>query len=92
VLEAMAFGKPIIGSRIGGIPEQIEDGTTGLLFEMGNTVELTEKMAHLTDNAELRDQMGCAARRKLELEFSLTEHNYRLLDIYSFLTGDQAQH
>lgn len=92
VLEAMAFGKPIIGSRIGGIPEQIEDGKTGLLFEMSNTAELAEKMEILAGNAELRNQMGRAARRKLEQEYSLAEHNHELLDIYSFLTGDEARH
>jgi len=88
VLEAMAFGKPIIGSRIGGIPEQIEDGKTGLLFEMGNVAELAEKMELLAGDAELRDQMGRAARSKLEQEYSLAEHNRQLLSIYSeLLTG-----
>jgi glycosyltransferase involved in cell wall biosynthesis len=85
VLEAMAFGKPIIGSRIGGIPEQIEDGKTGFLFEMGNVAELAEKMEFLAGDAELRDQMGRAARRKLEQEYSLAEHNRQLLSIYSEL-------
>ncbi len=85
VLEGMAFGKPIIGSRIGGIPEQIEDGKTGFLFEMGNTTELAAKMKLMAGNAELRDQMGRAARRKLEQEYSLAEHNRQLLEIYSGL-------
>ncbi|MDO8947210.1 MAG: glycosyltransferase family 4 protein [Desulfocapsaceae bacterium] len=88
VLEAMAMGKPIIGSRIGGIPEQIEDGKTGFLFEMGNTTELAAKMEILAGDAGLRDQMGRAARRKLEQEYSLAEHNQSLLDIYSCLTDD----
>ena len=54
VLEAMAFGKPIIGSRIGGIPEQVEDGKTGLLFEMGNVEQLARKMKILAEDNELR--------------------------------------
>ena len=77
-----------MGSRIGGIPEQIEDGRTGLLFEMGNTAELAANMALLTGDAEVRDQMGRSARKKLEQEFSLAEHNQSILDIYSCLTGD----
>lgn len=85
VLEAMAFGKPVIGSRIGGIPEQVEDAKTGLLFEMGNVDELTEKMTLLVNDPELRDHMGRAARRKLELEYSLAEHNKQLLKVYSSL-------
>ncbi len=82
VLEAMAHGKPVIGSRTGGIPEQIEDGKTGLLFEMGNANELAEKMDDLAADAELRKTMGLAARKKLEKEYSLAEHNRRLLTIY----------
>jgi glycosyltransferase involved in cell wall biosynthesis len=87
VLEAMALGKPVIGSRIGGIPEQIKDGKTGFLFEMGNTDELAAKMEMLSTNKELRLRMGKAARRKLEQEYSLQAHCEGLLDIYSELLG-----
>ena len=85
VLESMALGKPIIGSRIGGIPEQIEDGKTGLLFEMGNENELKEKMITLINNPELRSKMGKAARQKLEDEYSLENHCQKLLNIYTRL-------
>lgn len=85
VLEAMAFGKAIIGSRIGGIPEQIQDNKTGLLFTPKNTTELTEKMGLLFNNIQLRKQMGYAARKKLEKEYALADHNYRLLELYSTL-------
>lgn len=87
VLEAMAFGKPIIGSRIGGIPEQIEDGKTGFLFEMGNGAELTVKMDTLAANKELREKMGCAARKKMEQDYSLAKHCHDLIDIYHGLTA-----
>ncbi len=89
VLESMAFGKPVIGSRIGGIPEQIEDGKTGLLFEMGNENELKEKMAFLYDNQGVRQEMGQAARQKLENEYSLEHHCQGLLNIYSQLLQNQ---
>jgi len=87
VLEAMAFGKPIIGSRIGGIPEQVEDGKTGLLFEMGNVQQLSRKMEVLAEDKELRKEMGRAAREKLEREYSLKNHCEGLLDIYNELLG-----
>lgn len=83
VLEAMAFGKPVIGSRIGGIPEQINDGETGLLFEMGNSKELSFKIEHLINNPQLRRKMGEAGRIKAEIEYSLEDHNNNLLEIYS---------
>ncbi len=89
VLESMAFGKPVIGSRIGGIPEQIEDGKTGFLFEMGNENELKEKMAFLYDNPGMRQKMGRAARQKLGNEYSLKHHCQGLLNIYSQLLQNQ---
>ena len=87
VLEAMAFGngKPIIGSRIGGIPEQIDDGKTGFLFEMGNVEELAQKMKSLASDKDLRCVMGKAARRKLEKEYSLQAHCTDLIHIYNEL-------
>jgi len=87
VLEAMAFGKPVIGSRIGGIPEQVEDNQTGLLFKMGNRAELAEKMEHLAARPELRTAMGAAARLKLEEQYSLVRHNEELLKMYNHLLG-----
>lgn len=85
VLEAMAYGKPIIGSRIGGIPEQIEDGKTGFLFEMGNVEELAEKMTLFAESAELRKEMGKAARKKLVKEYSLDDHCTKVIEIYQEL-------
>jgi glycosyltransferase involved in cell wall biosynthesis len=83
ILEAMAFGKPVIASRLGGIPEQINDGETGMLFENGNVVELAEKMDLLFSDVRLREQMGRAARRKVEKEYALVDHNRQLLTIYT---------
>ncbi len=82
VLEAMALGKPVIGSRIGGIPEQIDDGRTGLLFEMGNVEELVAKMQALASDSILRAAMGQAAREKLEKYYSLTRHCRQLISLY----------
>jgi glycosyltransferase involved in cell wall biosynthesis len=87
VLEAMAFGKPIIGSRIGGIPEQVEDNKNGFLFEMGNVEQLARKMGVLAEDKVLRKEMGQAGREKLEREYSLQDHCAGLLDIYSELLG-----
>ena len=85
VLEAMALGKPIIASRIGGLPEQISDGETGLLFEMGNTTDLANKIRTLADNPTLRAAMGQAARIKLENEYSLKDHCASLVQLYEKL-------
>jgi glycosyltransferase involved in cell wall biosynthesis len=82
VLEAMAMGKPVIGSRTGGLPELIDDGKTGLLFEMGNIEELGKKMKALAQDRAMRISLGKAARRKVESEYSYQKHCRGLLEIY----------
>jgi len=82
VLESMALARPVIGSKIGGIPEQIEDGVTGYLFEMGDTGSLAEKMQSLWLNQEIRHNMGIAARQKMERDYSLKSHLENLMIIY----------
>jgi glycosyltransferase involved in cell wall biosynthesis len=85
VLEAMALAKPVIGARIGGIPEQVEDGVTGLLFPSGDKEALGQAMACLWSDPPLRTRMGAAARVKLEREYSLEHHCRDLLGIYEEL-------
>jgi glycosyltransferase involved in cell wall biosynthesis len=64
-LEAMASGRPIIGSRIGGIMDQIIDGETGFLVPPGDVAALSQAMARLIADSGLRQRMGEAARRKV---------------------------
>lgn len=87
VLEAMALGKPVIGARIGGIPEQVEDGVTGLLFTMGDVGELSSAMAAVMSDSAGRRALGQAARKKLETEYSAKAHNERLMRIYMEILG-----
>ncbi len=68
-VEAMAAGKPVIASRIGGLPYTVSDGLTGLLFEPGNAFDLAEKIGRLLDEPHLRSQMGLAGRRRFEEDF-----------------------
>lgn len=62
VFESLAFGKPVIGSRRGGIPEMIRDSVNGLLFEPDRPQELVAALRRLGDDDELRVRMGRAAR------------------------------
>lgn len=66
LLEAMACGKPIVASNIGGIPFIVENGKTGLLFEPGNIEELAKKIIMLLKNANLREKMGKVGRKKIK--------------------------
>ena len=70
-LEAMAAGKPVVASKIGGIPEVVEDGKTGFLFEVGNIRELVNKLCLLIDNPQQRKIMGENARRRVEENFDV---------------------
>ena len=78
----MMQGKPVIASRIGGIPEIVEDGVTGLLFEPGNPDDLAEKIRYLWDNADLCKKMGVAGRQKALTQYSPEKYYQRLMAVY----------
>lgn len=81
-LEAMVYARPIIGSRIGGIPEIVEDGVTGLLFEPGNTEELASKICRLWYNPQLCTKMGQASREKALRDYGPEKYYERLIAVY----------
>jgi glycosyltransferase involved in cell wall biosynthesis len=62
ILEAMSLGKPVIASRICGIPEMIDDGQTGFLFESENHQQLADLIRRLGDDPDLRQKIGQRAR------------------------------
>jgi glycosyltransferase involved in cell wall biosynthesis len=83
VVEAFACGLPVIASRLGGIPEIVQDGESGLLFEAGNANDLAQKMAWAEANPAAIREMGTNARREYEAKYT-PEINYRqLMNIYS---------
>lgn len=83
ILECFAYGKPLIGSRIGGIPEMILDGETGLLFNTGDVRELRGKINYLLRNPAIIDKMGRSARARVEQEYNAELHYERLMQVYS---------
>ncbi|MFC1596083.1 glycosyltransferase family 4 protein [Candidatus Margulisiibacteriota bacterium] len=82
VLESMAYGKPVIGADIGGIPEQIEHGIDGYLFEPRDSEQLAVYIKLLTGNHELRLSMGQEARKKIETLYSADLHYELLMSLY----------
>jgi len=89
VLEAMADAKPVIGARMGGIPELVADGETGFLFDAGDVSQLRNCVDRLMADAALRTAMGKAARLRVENEFSLEKHNSGLMEIYKSVLSKQ---
>jgi glycosyltransferase involved in cell wall biosynthesis len=71
ILEAMAAGVPVVASRLGGIPELVRDGETGLLVEPGKPGELAQRIQQLVDDAPLRDTLGIAAREVAAAEYDI---------------------
>jgi glycosyltransferase involved in cell wall biosynthesis len=82
ILEAMAHGRPVVCSRIGGLPEIVEDGKTGLLFEPGNPDDLVEKIQYLWERPEISIQMGNEGRKKVLKEYSQEKYYSRLMKVY----------
>jgi len=68
-LEAMTHGVPAVASKIGGIPEVVEDGVSGFLFQPGNIKELVNKLKTLIDHPAKRIEMGEQARARVEKYF-----------------------
>jgi glycosyltransferase involved in cell wall biosynthesis len=70
-LEPMARGVPVIASRVGGIPEVVADGETGLLVEPGNATELSAALARLLGDADERRRLGENGRVRAATHFTL---------------------
>ncbi|MGH7200204.1 MAG: glycosyltransferase family 4 protein, partial [Planctomycetaceae bacterium] len=81
-LEAMAYGLPVIGGDVGGIPEMIVDGETGLLVPPRSPSELAAALDRLLSDGPLRQRMGAAARRRCEETFSLAAHVNAVVEQY----------
>jgi len=82
IIEAFACGKPVIGSRIGGIPELVKDHKTGLLFEPGNADDLSSKIGHLSKQPGKIIEMGKAGRSLVREELNAERHYEKLMEIY----------
>jgi glycosyltransferase involved in cell wall biosynthesis len=82
VIESLACGTPVIGSRIGGIPEQIIDGTNGLLFEMGRSDSLAEKIRYMIQNPEELARMSRSTRQLVETVNDPENHYQETMQIY----------
>ncbi len=86
VLEAYALGKVVIGARIGGIPELVREGETGVCFDSGNTASLAEALVGMTQRPDGEiEEMGRRGRRWVEQDFTVGMYRQRMLGIYGEL-------
>ena len=82
ISEAMCFAKPVIGSNVGGIPEQVADGTNGFLFKAGDHLELAEHICTLIEDPGLRKKMGRACKKIALTRFCVDRGFGEHCDIY----------
>ncbi len=95
-LEAMVAGKPVIASRVGGVPDSVQHDFNGMLVNPNNADELADAIRKLADNAPLRERMGMQARSRLSefawpqilLRFESAIHNLR--NEQTAVSGEQS--
>lgn len=90
-VEAMGCGRPVIASRIGGLPWVVDDDRTGLLFEPGDVADLCRQLERLLDEPSRAEELGRAGRDKFEREFTwdvvIRQHYLPLLGLPSAQYG-----
>jgi glycosyltransferase involved in cell wall biosynthesis len=87
ILEAMAVGLPAVASRVGGIPEVVREGETGLLVPPRDAGALAGAIASLLDDPVRREAMGRAGRQVITEDFSMERAITATVDLYEELAG-----
>ena len=82
VLESYAYGKPVIGADIGGIPELIVDGVDGFLVPSGEQEILRERLLWMSEHKSEATEMGRVGRYKMETEFNADIHYEKIMNVY----------
>jgi glycosyltransferase involved in cell wall biosynthesis len=82
IAEAMAHGKPVLATRVGGIPEIVEDGVTGFLVDATDRRAIAGRMLQLAGDSRLREQMGVAGMEVVQSRFDLAGTVARHLAVF----------
>jgi glycosyltransferase involved in cell wall biosynthesis len=82
LLEAMACGTPVVATKVGGFPELIEDGVSGILVPPESPAQLADAIVDLLKDPERRNQLGMNARRRVEEFFSTEQVIPAMLQVY----------
>lgn len=89
IIEAMAMEKPVVASRVGGIPEIVEDGKTGFLVNPEDVQGIAERVLFLFGNPALAESMGKAGRRVVEEHFDTRQMVERIEKLYEWLLAER---
>ncbi len=83
ILEAMACAKPVIATKVGGVPEVIIDGQTGILAESGNSEQIASAIIKILNDKELAARLAAEAKKRLIFKFSQEKMINSFRDIYN---------
>lgn len=81
-IEAQAMGIPVVASRVGGVPEAVIDGITGLLVKPGDPMALAEALERLILDPELRKKMGIKGREFVESKYNWSNNLEQMIKVY----------
>lgn len=90
ILEAMAAGKPVVATTVGGIPEFVVSGESGLLVEPGNVVSLAQAIKQLLDQPEYAKSMGKAGQEQAKKGYSIERVVKRHEDLYELCLAESS--
>ncbi|MGZ8848172.1 MAG: glycosyltransferase family 4 protein [Pyrinomonadaceae bacterium] len=82
IAEAMAHAKPVVATRVGGIPELIDDGVSGYLVDRSDSTAMSSRVLELLNNDDGRARMGKAAREIVKAKFDLRTNVSQLVESY----------
>jgi sugar transferase (PEP-CTERM/EpsH1 system associated) len=89
VLEAMAAGLPVVATSVGGTPELVVNGETGLLVPSGDSDALAGAITELLEHPEVRDRLGQAGQERVKLHFSVDEMVRKIEQLYEQLLAEK---
>ena len=84
----MAAGKPVIATEVGGTPEAIIDGVTGILVMPNDINQMGNAISHLIENVKLQKRLGSAGRKRAMQHYSVEKYISRLDCLYRRLSAN----
>jgi glycosyltransferase involved in cell wall biosynthesis len=87
LMEAMARGRPVVGPRVTGVAELVEDGVSGLLADPRDPAELADRLAELLADGGRASAMGAAGRARIEADYDMAANARRLAALFAARTA-----
>jgi glycosyltransferase involved in cell wall biosynthesis len=89
---AYAFGKPVVATKVGGLPDVVVDGQTGFLVSPNSPEELADAILKIINNPDLAKSMGAFAKHLSETRFSWTPITQKVVEVYKIFLSENKNH